>query len=391
MIFIILGSQVNWLPKSKTKNIMRVKTYGLIAFFVPLLSCASKENTQNNETIVRMFEKVKGEINNKTAFDQIRYTILETNDSCLFGEINKLEIYNGQYYILDRSDRKKIFVFSKNGKFIRAIGSVGKGPGEYNNVEDFTVNPKTGDVVILSFPSTVCIYNNRGVFVKKKKLTDTALLWSMYYGKNGYVFSTNHQSVTNGDNGFLIFCFDEDFNLLSKSIRPVPKYVPVPSFIKEPLFSHNNTLGYFDAIRSCVYKGIDKEETKKMNLDLGGNAVPLDVFSNTQKFYSSQRKYCFYLDAICTDENIVALLANKGNVFISFLNIENNSVETYRYKDWFPNKFLLFQDGYIYSTVSALTVLEDKDSIFTGIEKNYSLEADSNPVIVSFKQRRKIE
>src|SRR5450759_958675 len=58
------------------------------------------------------------------------YVRLETKDECLTG--TRLAVYSNDQYLI-AIDRKKILLFDrKDGKFIREIGHMGNGPGEYS-------------------------------------------------------------------------------------------------------------------------------------------------------------------------------------------------------------------------------------------------------------------
>lgn len=63
---------------------------------------------------------------------------LETNDSCLLGEINKIKISDSLLFISDRNN--KLFVFDFSGRFVNRIGTIGQGPNELLNLSHFYVD-----------------------------------------------------------------------------------------------------------------------------------------------------------------------------------------------------------------------------------------------------------
>lgn len=96
-------------------------------------------------------------INLKKAFDEKKpvnitdistdynYIKLETKDDCLAG--TKLTVYSNDQYLI-AIDRKKILLFNKkDGKFIREIGHMGNGPGEYSRT--YTVMPYNEEMNIV--------------------------------------------------------------------------------------------------------------------------------------------------------------------------------------------------------------------------------------------------
>lgn len=62
---------------------------------------------------------------------------LETIDSSLLGRIEKVMKRNGEYYI--KSANRPLIVFSENGKYLKTIGNLGLGLGEYSTFFDFDV------------------------------------------------------------------------------------------------------------------------------------------------------------------------------------------------------------------------------------------------------------
>ena len=57
-------------------------------------------------------------------FEVVGVVPLETKDECLLGYVSKVEVVDGNYYVLD-GQRKAVFVFDGQGTFLRRIGIVG--------------------------------------------------------------------------------------------------------------------------------------------------------------------------------------------------------------------------------------------------------------------------
>jgi hypothetical protein len=73
--------------------------------------------------------------------EEYRYIVPETTEESLFAYISKAYIDRGSLYIFDRWNVDKILVFDVGtGKFLRAIGSQGRGPGEYADLQGFTLD-----------------------------------------------------------------------------------------------------------------------------------------------------------------------------------------------------------------------------------------------------------
>ena len=100
-------------------------------------------------------------------YKRIKTITLETNELCLIGIMNKMRIYNNYIIILDVNVAKSVLIFDMNGRFIRKIGSVGQGNGEYIRPFDFTVDMEKNVIYVLdSYLSKINKYNlNTGEFI----------------------------------------------------------------------------------------------------------------------------------------------------------------------------------------------------------------------------------
>jgi hypothetical protein len=77
---------------------------------------------------------------------ELSYLSLETSPQCLIQEIDK--ILFSKSFIFVNDTRNRLLQFDKNGKFIRQIGSQGRGPAEYLYVYDFCINEYTNEIYI---------------------------------------------------------------------------------------------------------------------------------------------------------------------------------------------------------------------------------------------------
>ena len=89
--------------------------------------------------------------------DVIRRVIITENNIILF-ELNLIS-------------SSKVFVFNKEGEFIRTIGSKGQGPGEYNIIQNVAFDEKSKRFFIVTlFPTKIICYHLDGKFLKESRL-----------------------------------------------------------------------------------------------------------------------------------------------------------------------------------------------------------------------------
>lgn len=113
-----------------------------IFFICMLFNKCKPDNNTNNIIKINLSSKntnLKTEI--KTIIE------LETNDSCLIGEITSLKYSKNRFYIFDRRISKTLFVFDQKGKFI-GKSKKGDGPGETNRPYTFYIDSIKGNVYL---------------------------------------------------------------------------------------------------------------------------------------------------------------------------------------------------------------------------------------------------
>ncbi len=117
---------------------------------------------------LKLPDKGVNKLNVSEFADTILYIPLETNSKSLLGGVFRTQITEDGILI---NSLGKLFLFSKDGKFIRQIGKQGKGPGEYQFVNDFVA---VRDTIFISPSSkqTLIKYSINGDFIEELSLPD---------------------------------------------------------------------------------------------------------------------------------------------------------------------------------------------------------------------------
>lgn len=104
--------------------------------------------------------------------EDISYIPLETNPECLLGWANVIPA--GENLLVAPSDQTPLLLFDNEGNYIRKIGSIGKGPGEYLN---FVFNTQYLEqnqhiYILCSGLMKVLEYDTKGLLISEFKLTE---------------------------------------------------------------------------------------------------------------------------------------------------------------------------------------------------------------------------
>lgn len=366
-----------------------MKSFFLVLLVLQFFGSFAEGNKKHVQSIsLPILKDISGSINVNTIFDEFEYIPLESSEQSIFAHIDKLVIHNNHFYILDKAKAKKIFVFAEDGKFIRTIGRIGKGPGEYSNIEDFTIATETDNVVILTYPSRVITYDSKGQFINEKRLSSSVLLWNISSTKRGYICSTNHQSGQKGIEAFLIYKFDKVFNLQEKLIEALPQQVGMPPLISNPFIKCKDEVTYFDFFKSSVHFNVSNSDFRTIHFDFEGNETPINSYINPQLFFDKQKEYSFFLDAIFADNILYSTFINKGKQHVLIMDLANNKNTTYRVDKWFPN-FLFSQNNLIYSSIEPSMILKGHNFFKAKDTSKFPIDYLSNPVILRFKTKHR--
>ena len=142
----------------------------LVLFFISsfFFSCSNRQTAKypdKGHYIIDLDGNKEEAIPYSSLFKNVQTIILETGEDCMIGSINELQVFNGYIYILDKPIAKSLFVFDMKGRFIRKIGSLGNGPGEYIQIKDFTVDTENGFIFLQDEGTRVHKYQLDGTYV----------------------------------------------------------------------------------------------------------------------------------------------------------------------------------------------------------------------------------
>ena len=92
--------------------------------------------------------------------ESVEYVPLETNDKCLIGELFSYDI-SKNYILVCCNQTKTVYLFKRDGSFVRQIGGLGQGPGEHLGVNDVFIDEDKNE--------WYCLYNAHDFLEKAAK------------------------------------------------------------------------------------------------------------------------------------------------------------------------------------------------------------------------------
>ena len=154
----------------------------LIGVFV-LLGCSSNKKqepiSKSGIPVINLSEDVSivPSLLLSEAAEKLEIVPLEMTDESVLSDITEMQVTDHNIWI-DHGREFYIYRFSRTGKFLNRIGSIGQGPGEYVNYLTFLVDEDKKEVYIFSTNNGVLVYDFEGGF--KKQISDFQTMVGMF-------------------------------------------------------------------------------------------------------------------------------------------------------------------------------------------------------------------
>lgn len=164
---------------------------------------ANKENTNITLIDIDKAKEVKTMFFS-SYFEPPTTIVLETNGQCIIQNIQAIEIFNNNIYILD-DESNACYVFNENGSFVKSIGKIGNGHGEYLELSDFSIDRDNGIIYLWDEALDAAhAYNiETGDFLSSIKIgRDGERSFCLQYANNKLYI--NRTSVSDDDERFIL-------------------------------------------------------------------------------------------------------------------------------------------------------------------------------------------
>jgi hypothetical protein len=267
----------------------------LTAYFL-----SSNTQGQDNTYKVDLSGKEKGVVNmnlSSIAAD-VEYIALETTPKSYISRVLQLVKTENNLLILDQTSMKseRLLIFKLNGSFITLIHKVGKGPGEYTNIDDFTFDPKNQYITILdSGQKKVLQFSLSGQFIREIPL-DIRPSNICFIEPEYFVATIPLRIVKPADDGKLynIIVYDQDLKVKKRIASSVKssENPNTPYLMTGGLSSYENKLRYKQPFVDQIYT-LDKKLDYQVfsNIDFGTYRTPESVYGSIANARSQAENY----------------------------------------------------------------------------------------------------
>ena len=177
-----------------------------------LTSCGSKNSctitptsANNNAITINIDNAINKEcLLFSDYFETPDVIVLETNDKCIIQNIQHVELFEGNIYILDDKSRT-LCVFNMNGTFLYRIGDIGNGKGEHIELSDFAIDRKDKKIYLWDEATDKAnvfdIDTKDYIYSIKTEREGSRSYYILYHNNKLY---TNHTLLNNDDETHLL-------------------------------------------------------------------------------------------------------------------------------------------------------------------------------------------
>ncbi|MBN2675270.1 MAG: 6-bladed beta-propeller [Alphaproteobacteria bacterium] len=337
--------------------------------------------------------------------DEVTYIPLETNQNSLLSAVDKLYVYENEIYILDKK-QGAIVVFSENGKFKRKINRIGKGPGEYINISDFSIDTSNG-LLLISDTNTrkLHLYQTNGEFYKTYN-SKTLNSFCELYDKRVISYSDNN-------------IYSEKYNLHVVDLESEKKidYLPIDVDLKDFqtrtggqfMKNHMGQILFKEALGYNIYKFDSSGIKNYFFIDFGEYNLPDSYFKGELDFndlvYSlNDGKYAVYPTIFMETSEIIFFRYQFGDYrYVVYDKLSEKLDHGYvidDINDLFFVSPICINNNELYSTIEPTHILSTLNHLKTNsafkqrwlkIKNNetnsvlFNIIANDNPIIIKYK------
>ena len=255
-----------------------------------------------------------------SSFKNIHMIQLEAKEECLISDIKRVVDVEGKVYVLTRTN--EIFCFDRaTGKYIRTIGRMGEGPGEYVSARDICYDEKEKCICVVDYyKGAIHNYALDGRFLGDRKFDEETA-----EGVNLTVYA----DCAPDGNMLLSLCMPPQKpsrDYVYMMLRPdgtstgVDVFSPVRSKIaqvevsRHPIAKSEDGLRFFKFMNDTIFTLSGDEVVPFCKLNLGRKMIPKDVLAkmgpyedvNAGKLYQSG--YSLPLFELYEDKNYILVL-----------------------------------------------------------------------------------
>jgi len=384
-----------------------------LASIIVALAVVGLSYGNDNNIIINLDMLKDTELFSSMIFNVPKTIILETSKKCLIGSVTDMQVYDEKIYIFDKMSAQSLLQFDLNGKFIRKIADRGKGPGEYLNLSDFTIDKKNSELYLLD-NNKLHRYKTDGTYINSVSIEiEFAGVRAIQFYK-GMIYAEVSPYSTNNNDIDLIWIINpetgkkiDSFLKLSQNIYGWNETISLghkhffACLNEYPIYAHY-LMNSFVSLEDMTPKIKLESKNLPKKRDIDEILREKDIHSRIDKLLIMNKIFCIH-NYIETQNFVFFSYLNGaskcGSIFHDYSTNKTHNLKFLRNdllwkKEAIMTKFSFYDSVGAYQILDAYHVFDEikKNNIVNNIDKNEQLHfinEESNPVIFYYEFKEK--
>ena len=296
----------------------------LVLFCAGILAVSCREQKKSTPTGADVkevtFKEAPKDFLIASSFKNIHMIQLEAKEECLISDIKRVVDVEGKVYVLTKNN--EIFCFDRaTGKYIRTIGRLGEGPGEYVSAMDICYDEKEKCICVVDYyKSAIHNYSLDGRFLGDRKLdkdtsADVNLASYADCAPDGNMLLSLHMSTNKGSRNYVYTMIRPDGTSTGVDVfSPVKTNIGITEVSKHPIAKSEDGLRFLKFLNDTIFTLSGDEVVPFCKLNLGRKMPDKKILAkmgsydllNTVKLYKSG--YSLPLFELYEDKNYILVL-----------------------------------------------------------------------------------
>ena len=255
-----------------------------------------------------------------SSFKNIHMIQLEATEECLISDIKRVVDVEGKVYVLTRTN--EIFCFDRaTGKYIRTIGRMGEGPGEYVSARDICYDEKEKCICVVDYyKGAIHNYALDGRFLGDRKLDEETakgvnLTFFADCAPDGNMLLSLSMSAKKTSRDHVYMMLRPDGTSTGVDVfSPVKAEIGTIEVSRHPIAKSEDGLRFFKFLNDTIFTLSGDEVVPFCKLNLGRKMPDKKILAktgpynllNTAKLYKSG--YSLALCELYEDKNYILVL-----------------------------------------------------------------------------------
>jgi hypothetical protein len=222
---------------------MKAVFFSLFFLFVSACNLKNRDiHKKNGDTLIAVDLSVEDNFSIDEYFQYNSFIALETTNECLISDIDRIEFFKDNIYILDEK-LGYVFIFHVNGKFSHKINRKGEGEKEYITANDFGINPQNNSIQIYD-GTMACIvsYDLNGQFISRLNV-EKGYSFKRLKNKTNLLYLGNSSSSKNFYN----------LKLYNNGGEFIKEYLPFNKYMTGRIYRVSGTKSVFSEYADTTY------------------------------------------------------------------------------------------------------------------------------------------